>query len=490
MSQHDCNDSICTSRREMIKAGAAAATWGMFGLSLPNMLFMQEARAAAPDLTTKKYDAVISCFMTGGPSQTDTWDPKADPNPIAGALPGQPGYVSKNNVFNTLSLGKNDIYGKPIWLSSVFTNFANLVNTDPTSYGLGVVRSLHHGNGVHAIAEGFMNCFWQSPVADLYPSTSASMNYLMQDQVLPPTGIGLPAVSIINSQGSRFNDSKGSATPSALQVTGGQTAATMQMLSLPTGVDQTRYDRRKAISDAIEKNYNQTRPDQTVKAWTKAWQDAHNITKQGKAAKAFDLAGVTTLPGGATARAGDLVNLTLAQQLVLNGIPYVSVAIGGNDTHANNRRGVQMNWGDTVDPAFTQMAKNLKAAGKRVLCIFMGDFGRTQASVAAGRDGRDHYPSGFSAGLLSIGQPGFKTTAVGDTGPDGTWTATSATPLKDLVYPSALGGMIYRAMGYPPTNPAYYIRNALGNLAPPVDPSYQGAAAGQGLWLSQKFGLA
>src|SRR6185503_17505270 len=104
------------------------------------------------------------------------------------------------------SLGKNDIYGKPIWLSSVFTNFANLVNTDPTSYGLGVIRSVHHGNGVHAIAEGFMNCFWQSPVADLYPSTSASMNYLMADQVLPPTGIGLPAVSVINSQGARFND--------------------------------------------------------------------------------------------------------------------------------------------------------------------------------------------------------------------------------------------------------------------------------------------
>ena len=72
------------------------------------------------------YDAVISCFMTGGPSQTDTWDPKADPNPVAGALPGQPGYVSKNNVFPTLSLGKNDIYGKPIWLTNNFTNLANL----------------------------------------------------------------------------------------------------------------------------------------------------------------------------------------------------------------------------------------------------------------------------------------------------------------------------------------------------------------------------
>src|SRR5581483_6552513 len=169
MSQHDCNEKICTTRREMIKAGAAAATWGLFGLGLPQMLFMQEAYGFAPDPTTKKYDAVIQCFMTGGPSQTDTWDPKADPNPIAGAQPGQPGYVSPNNVFPTLSLGKNDIYGKPIWLTQNFTNLANLINSDPTNYGLGMIRSMHHGNGVHAIAESFMNCFWQSPVANLYP---------------------------------------------------------------------------------------------------------------------------------------------------------------------------------------------------------------------------------------------------------------------------------------------------------------------------------
>ncbi len=484
------SDAIGASRRDMIKAGAAAATWGLFGLSLPNLLFSQEALGAAPDLTTKKYDAVISCFMTGGPSQTDTWDPKADPSPVAGATAGQPGYVSKNNVFNTLSLGKNDIYGKPIWLSDVLRNLANLVNTDPASYGLGIVRSLHHGNGAHTVAEGFMNCFWQSPVADLYPSTSASMNLLLQDQVSPPSGIGLPAVSIVDSQGVRFNDSKGSATPVAFQVNGSKASPATQMLSLPPGVSAARYDRRRAIFDAIEPGYAPTRPDQTVKAWTKAWRDAHAITKQGKAAQAFDLTSVTLLPGGPTARARDLENLTLAQQLVLNGVPYVSVAIGGNDTHANNRRGVQMNWGDAVDPAFAQMAKNLKTAGKRVLCVFMGDFGRTPATVASGRDGRDHHPSGFSAGLLSIGQPAFKTTAVGDTGPDGVWTARSATPLKDLVYPSALGGMIYRAMGFPPTKPAYFIRNAVGNLAPPVDPTYQGTAAGQGLWLSQRFGLA
>src|SRR5581483_63354 len=204
-------------------------------------------------------------------------------------------------------------------------------------------------------------------------------------------GIGIPACAIIESQGNQFNDSKGGACPTALQVSGSATATTREMLSLPKGVDQARYDRRRSIMQAVEKGFDGSRPDQDVKGWTKAWNDAHDITVQGKAAKAFDLTGVTMLPGGSTARAKDLADLTLAQELVLNGVPYVSVAIGGNDTHSNNRAAVKMNWGDIVDPAFTQMAKNFKAAGKRVLCVFFGDFGRTPASVASGRDGRDHW---------------------------------------------------------------------------------------------------
>lgn len=485
---HDCNDKICTSRREMVKAGLGMATWGLFGLSLPTTLFMREAYGVAPDPTTKKYDAIISCFMTGGPSQTDTWDPKSDP--VAS------GYHSPNNVFPTLSLGKNDIYGKPIWLTNNLTNLANLVNSNPSAYGLGIIRSMHHGNGVHAIAESFMNCFWQSPVGNLYPSTSASMTYLMQDQVAGATG--LPSCSIVNNQGSQFNDAKGSACPTALQVSGGsagQLTATQAMLSLPTGVAQPQYDRRKAIIQAIEQNYDATRPDQNVKAWTAAWNQAHDITLQGKAAAAFNVpASLTTQLQAAapSASASDMFNVALAQTLVQNGIPYVSMAIGGNDTHTNNRAGVTKNWGNTVDPLFSQVAKNLNAAGKRVLCVFIGDFGRTPASVASGRDGRDHWPSGFSAGLLSIGQPAFKTNAVGDTGPDGVWTATSSTPLKDLVYPGALGGLLYRAMGYPPTNPAYNVPNTTGvggSMGPPVDPQYQDGANGHMMWLANAFGI-
>jgi hypothetical protein len=463
--------------------GAAGLTWGFFGLSLPMKFFLQEAYGITPVAANQKYDAIIQIFYNGGPSQTDTLDPKADPNPT--------GYQSPNNIFPTLSVGTNDIYGKPFWLTTHFSQMAALVASDPASYGIGAIRSMTHGNGAHAIAESFMNCFWQSPVANLYPSTAASMSYLLAGQ----GALGIPSVLISGNNGVQPNDAKGSACTTALnvQVSTSANSPTVQMLTLPTGVDAARYERRKSIIDALNQGYDASRPDETAKAWAAATQQAHDITIQGKAAAAFDLSKTTILTGGPKAAAGDLQGLTLAQQLVTNGIPYVAVGIGGNDTHSNNRAGVTQNWGDTTDYAVTQMAANLKATGKRVLVVMGGEFGRTPETVATGRDGRDHHPVGFSWGLFSINQPAFKTTAVGDTGPDGMNSLSSTTPMTDPVYPSALGGLLYNVMGFPVgTDASFNVPTGTGKMNPPVDPTYANAPAttnGSTPWLLQQFGL-
>lgn len=152
-------------------------------------------------------------------------------------------------------------------------------------------------------------------------------------------------------------------------------------------------------------------------------------------------------------------------------------------------------WGDNTDVPLAQMARNLKATGKRVLIVMGGEFGRTPGTVApdstgARRDGRDHWGSGFSWAMLSINQPRFRTTAVGDTGPDGTWTSRSTTRLVDMVEPSAFGGFLYRALGFRVgTDPATNIRTQAG-VRPPVDQAIATATTGGGgAWLTDTFGL-
>ena len=64
---------VVSSRRNMLKAGMA----GLAGLSLPDLI---RCRAQASDAgrPTSGNKAVILLWMTGGPSQIDTWDPKPD----------------------------------------------------------------------------------------------------------------------------------------------------------------------------------------------------------------------------------------------------------------------------------------------------------------------------------------------------------------------------------------------------------------------------
>ena len=444
---HDCNSGACASRRDLLKIGAAGLTVGFFGLTLPNKLFLQEAYGITP--VNPLYDAVIQIHYDGGPSQTDTWDPK----------PG-----SANNVFgNEITLSANDIYGKPIKIAPHFTDIANLVNTAPTDYGLGIFRSMMHGNGDHGTAQMYMSSFWGTVSVNMYPSTACVMSYYFQGQ-----GIGIPAVIVNGANAQGDNDPRGANIPTALAVNVGQGQGgnpTVQALQLPAGVSAARYARRRKLMEKVNEGVLGSRPDDAVKAYDKAWKDAYDITTKGDAAKAFDLTGKPLLTGGPNARANDLMRLTLAQELVKSGIPYVTVGIGGNDTHSNNRAGVAQNWGDITDKAVAKMAQNLKATGKRVLIVMGGEFGRTPNSVAGGRDGRDHYPNGFSWAALSVNQPKFKTTAIGDTGPDG----ILGTNAKDPVNPKDLGATIYKALGFNVGNDVKFDVPTALRLAPPVD---------------------
>ncbi|MBS0206104.1 MAG: DUF1501 domain-containing protein [Planctomycetes bacterium] len=91
MHGHDREGLTVIGRRSMLKAGLA----GMAGLSLPGLLQAQEA-ASRPGKTTPRKKSVILIWMTGGPSQIDTWDVKPNaPIEIRGpfgviptALPG------------------------------------------------------------------------------------------------------------------------------------------------------------------------------------------------------------------------------------------------------------------------------------------------------------------------------------------------------------------------------------------------------------------
>ncbi len=470
-----------STRREFLRKAGLGLASGAFGLSLLSRCFMEEAYGITPDPALQKYDAVLTLWFEGGPGQTDTFDPK----------PG-----STSNIFPTINLGANDIYGNPIAITNLMPSLANLFTNDP-AIKLGIVRSLTHGNELHTLAQTWMNCFWQSPVANLYPSTAAVMAYLLKDSA----ALKIPSVMIVGKptdnpccagqggpNGDDCNTAKGGTCPTAFTVFNSGDA--VKMLSLPAGIDAVRYGRRRQIIDGLNAGFYAEKPDAVLPAWDNAWKQAADITTSGKAAKAFDLTGKTLLPGGSGADPDILKQLTLAQELIKAGVPYVSCGITGNDTHSGNRDPVTQIWSGLVDPAVSALCANLKATGKRVLILLGGEFGRNPSDVASGRDGRDHWGSGFSWALISINQPAFKQTAVGNTGPDGLWTTGTTPALVDPIAPGALGGLVYRSMGFAVgSDPSVNIPTVNG-MASPVEPVL-GSAPGRlnAPWLLQQFGL-
>ncbi len=100
-----------------------------------------------------------------------------------------------------------------------------------------------------------------------------------------------------------------------------------------------------------------------------------------------------------------------ARRLVESGVRFVEITCppgasnGAWDQHGDLKRGHEKNALDT-DQAIAGLIKDLKSRGllDETLVLWAGEFGRTPHS--AGRDGRDHHPEGFSIWMAGGGVRG------------------------------------------------------------------------------------
>ncbi|MBI1915436.1 MAG: DUF1501 domain-containing protein [Planctomycetes bacterium] len=100
-----------------------------------------------------------------------------------------------------------------------------------------------------------------------------------------------------------------------------------------------------------------------------------------------------------------------ARRLIESGVRFVEITCppgasnGTWDQHGNLKKGHEKNALDT-DQAIAGLIKDLKRRGllETTLIVWAGEFGRTPHST--GRDGRDHHPEGFSIWLAGGGIKG------------------------------------------------------------------------------------
>ena len=168
MANIHCNHNEGLTRRDLLKTSAKGVFLGACGMTLADKIFMNQAFAEAGPIVDPWYDAFLYVYFQGGPSQTDTWDPK-------------PGSINQNPNIGTINLGVNDVYNNPINIGEVFPNIANHVMNDPM-VSLGLVRSFDHGSNNHGNGQMMMSSFWQGQLLNAYPSIAPAMD----GRELPP----------------------------------------------------------------------------------------------------------------------------------------------------------------------------------------------------------------------------------------------------------------------------------------------------------------
>jgi uncharacterized protein (DUF1501 family) len=382
------------SRRDWLRLTTA----GVVGASMSGWL---EALAADTADHPQRKRSCILLWMSGGPSQLDTFDLKPGHanggpfKPIATSVPG-------------------------IQISEHLPQIAKFMDH------MAIVRSLNSKEGDHGRATFLLRTGYlpQGPVQ--YPSIGALVSKELGDEQSElPNFVSVAPFRVFN-QGAFGSGFLG---PRHAPLVVGETANAagqqgrnnpdralrVQDLAPAAEVAKDRTDARLDLLKQVQSDFLATHPDLPALSHQNAYDRAVRLMRTA-AAKAFDLD-----EEKAAVRDGYGRNLfgqgcLLARRLVERQVPFVEVTLNGWDTHGQNANTVR-NLSQTVDSAWAALMRDLQERGllETTLIVWMGEFGRTPKFPRA--DGRDHWPNSFSAVLAGGGIKGGQ--VIGDTGDDG-----------------------------------------------------------------------
>ncbi len=363
-------------RRSMIYAGWLAGA----GLTLGDAIKLQADQRtgrASTDSSFGKAKSVIHIYLQGGFAQTDSFDPKPDaPSEYRGIL-------------------------EPISTKITGAQFSShLKHTALVADKLTVVRSMTHSEVDHSRGEHSMFTGYRPSPALVYPSVGSVVAHELGSQKAMPPYICVP------NQGSQFLGSgylSNAFGPFALGADPARSGFAVRDLSLPEGIDDTRFAQRKTFKKLVDDHFAALSQDDSIATMDSFYQRAYDLLSSPKARDAFSLKAESDAtkelygmkPWGPVLRPSAGSRFLLARRLIEAGARFVTVTYGAWDTHAFHFRGIEVQLPD-FDRAFAGLIQDLDQRGllDETLVLVTSEFGRTPKINAGG--GRDHWPRVFS----------------------------------------------------------------------------------------------
>jgi uncharacterized protein (DUF1501 family) len=387
------------TRRQMMRLAAL----GAFGASASGWIEALAADAAAHPARRK---SCILLWMSGGPSQTDTFDPKpghanSGPfKPIASAVPG-------------MLLGPH------------------LPKLAKQAKELAIIRSMSSKEGDHGRATYFLRTGYlpQGPVR--YPTLGSLVANEFDDESAELPGfVSISPVRAINPAaftsgflGPRCAPLTVGERNLAGAMESGNSSLRVEDLDIPKGIGRPRADERLDLMLTLESDFVTSRRAGPSQSHLSAYRRAVKMMRSS-AAKAFDLDEEKAAVHEAYGRNPFGQGCLLARRLVERGVPFVEVTLSsadgtnglGWDTHAQNFQTVERLC-NVLDAGWSALMTDLRSRGllDSTLIVWMGEFGRTPKINETA--GRDHFPNAWSTVLAGGGIRGGQ--MIGDTGKDG-----------------------------------------------------------------------
>jgi hypothetical protein len=389
--------SLHLSRRDWLRLSVA-------GCSLSGWLGALAARAANDP---KRRRSCILLWMSGGPSQMDTFDLK-------------PGHAN-GGPFHEIATSVPGIK-----ISEHLPRIARHMDR------LALVRSMTSKEGDHGLATYYAHAGYTQRGPIQYPSLGAvvAKEVGSADSDYPgfvsvaPFRVFSAAAHASGFLGPRYAPlivgNRGSGFP--LSPDGDTGTKDLRVPNLtPAGVDREHFESRLRLVRQMQKEFVAEHPGTATRSHETAYDQAARLMRPA-AAKAFDLDEEPAKLRDAYGRSLFGQGCLLARRLVERGVPFIEVSLGGAsgvdwDTHQNNFDRVKELSG-MLDTGWATLMDDLKERGllEQTLLVWMGEFGRTPR--INGDKGRDHYPKAWTAvlggGGIRGGQVVGKTSGSGE----------------------------------------------------------------------------
>jgi hypothetical protein len=372
-SAYRCCDG--QTRRSFLKVGFL----GLAGLTLADHLRLQAQGQPTRDT------AVILLWLGGGPSHLDMYDLKPSApaefrgefRPIPTNVPG-------------IQIGEH------------LPRQARLMDK------MSVVRSVTHTNAGHGMGTHWMQTGYVPTIEindNLNPS-AGSVTARMRGANAPR----MPAYVCLPSPPPSANAAYLGVAYNPFAPGDDPNNANFQVrdLRLVPQVDLGRFHNRRELLRGLDNLRRDVDLQGTEEGYDRFYRDAFEIVTGARCRSAFDIHREDPRLRDRYGRDSWGQSALLARRLVEAGVTFVTVNMGGWDTHNNNFQSLRTNNLPRYDRALAALVDDLADRGldRRVLVVTYGEFGRTPRINSTA--GRDHWPGAmsvvFAGGGLRMGQ--------------------------------------------------------------------------------------